>query len=137
VWLLAVLVVAGLVVAVVVWAWYKDRRANAAVDTLIAELEEHGEQIERQAASLPELSERPSKADLVRESGLLVERMRETGARATELTRRAEEITPTAPERKRDQLRDALTRYGGRLDKVKRIYLGRTEQLRAKAEVHR
>lgn len=137
VWLLAVLIVLGMIASAVVWTWYRDRREDAAVDALVAELAEHGDQAERQAGSLPPIPERPTKDELDRYREFLRERMRQTSSRADDLRRRADAVIPTLSPPRQDQLQAALARYASRLEKAQEKFLRYSDELRSKTEALR
>lgn len=137
VWLLAVLIVLGMIGSAIVWTWYRDRQVNATMDALIAELDEQGHQAERQAGSLPSIPERPTGDELDRYREFLRERMRQTSQRAEELRQRVEERIPDAPTQMQDQLRAALARYASRLEKAQEKFLRYSDELRAKTEALR
>lgn len=133
VWLVAMLTAAVLAAAAGVWSWYHDRMERVAIDSLIAELADEGDEAERRARSLPPLPDRPSPDQIMRQSSLLIERMHQTNERTIALQKRVDDAIPTASERHRDRIRDALSSYQFRLGRAQETFDRRAAELREKS----
>jgi hypothetical protein len=129
-WLLPVAVAVGLATYSFVWPWYRDRPARAAADALIGELDDHGASVEQRAAALPPVPENPTKAELGRLAGQVAAELGEASGRSRELSEREKEVLPRTPAGKRDELREALVRYTGRVGQAFAKYKERGDQLR-------
>ncbi len=131
-WLAPVAFVTIILGSMVAWPWYRDRPARAAADALIADLEEHGGQLERQVKAFPPVSDRPTNAELMRQLSVLSAEMGEATKRSRELADRTREVLPQAPEGKREELSQALERYTARIGPAVDAYTIRSELLRGK-----
>lgn len=131
-WLAPVAFAAIIFGALVAWPWYRDRPARAAADTLIADLEDHGGQLEQQVKSFPSVADRATNAELVRQLSRLSAELGEATKRSRELAERTREVLPQTPEGKREELSRALERYTARVGPAVDAYKVRSELLRGK-----
>ena len=97
----------------------RDRRTDAAVDALVADLTERGTEIERSAGLLPPVPEKPDRGDLVRGLQQASEQVHQQTEGVADVSRRAEELFPRASADKRAELRQALNRLNEQMRAAK------------------
>ncbi len=112
--IVALVLLAVVAVAAAVTPRSRDRRVDAAVDALVADLSQRGAEVERHADSLPPVTEKSDRDELERHVRQTSDHIREQSERTKELHRRAEELLPRAGD-KRQELSQALALYNERV----------------------
>lgn len=130
-WVPAVMVFVAVVGYFIAWPWYKDRQVGAAVDALVADLDEQGEKAERPLTDFPANA---TKDEVGKQAGEVLARMKEAQDKTREFQARAEELVPKAKEDKRQQLRQALERYTERAGRAQEKLKERADQIRTQRE---
>jgi len=133
-WIPIVLILAAILGYRVVWPWYRDRPARAAADALIADLDQHGKQVEQKVGSLPDVPERPARAELEAQFVQLLADLGEATDHSHGLVERVTEALPRTPADKQEELRRGLEQYNARIKPALASYKARGDVLRKKVE---